>query len=146
MRRFLASAWFPFAICLVFAAVTAAAYAGLQPSGDDIGNSEIQRIARIAAWGIGPLAGGLSMLLAAILNLLRRLVRLRKIELLHPLVVLLSIGPWLILSWILTDEPRYTPIARAVIDFAARELLWGSLIACLLTILLSIPLFFPAKK
>lgn len=146
MRRFLASAWFPVLICFVFAAITTAAYAGLQPSGDDIGNSEIQRIARIAAWGIGPLAGILSMFLAAILNLIRRIVHLRKVPFLHPLVVLLSVGPWLVFSWILTDEPRYTPIARAVIDFTARELLWGSLVACLLTILLSIPLFFPTKQ
>ncbi len=146
MRRFLASAWFPLVICLVFAAVTAGAYAGLQPSGEDIGNSEIQKIAMIAAWGIGPVAALLSLILAGILNLIRRIVRLRKVAILHPVVVLLSIAPWLVFSWQVTGEPRYTPIARAVIDFAARELLWGSLVACLLTIVLSIPLLFPAKK
>ncbi len=146
MRRFLATAWFPFLICLVLAAVTAAAYAGLHPTGEDIGNSELERISTLAAWGIGPIAGLLSLILAGILNLIRRLVRARKIAFLHPVVVLVSVGPWMIFSWQLTGEPRYTPIARAVIDFAARELLWGSLVAVLLTIILSIPLLFPAKK
>lgn len=146
MRRFLASAWFPFFISLVFAGVTVAAYAVLQPNGEDIGNSELQRIATIAGWAIGPVAGLLSLIVAGILNVIRRIVRLRKVRLLHPLVVLLSVGPWLVLSWQLTEEPRYTPIARAVIDFAARELLWGSLIACALTLILSIPLLFPTQK
>ncbi len=146
MRRFLASAWFPFCICLDLAVVTAVAYAVLQPTGDDIGNGQIQQIAIYAAWGIGPVAGILSMIVAGILNLIRRIVRLRKTALLHPIVVIASITPWLLFGWQVTGEPRYTPIARAVIDFAARPLLWGSLVAILLTIVLSIPLLFPAKK
>ncbi len=129
----------------MLAAVTAAAFAGLQPSGEDIGNSEILRAAKIAGWVIGPVAGLLSLLKIGILNLIRRLLRLRKVEWLHPVVVLLGIMPWLVLGWIITGEPRYTPIARAVIDFAAHELLWGGLVACVLTLILSIPLLFPKK-
>ncbi len=146
MRRFLASAWFPFCICLDLAVVSTIAYAVLQPTGDDIGNGQIQQIATYTAWSIGPIAGILSMIVAGILNLIRRIVRLRKTTLLHPMVVLASIAPWFAFGWQVTGEPRYTPIARVVIDFAARPLLWGSLIAIILTILLSIPLLFPAKK
>ncbi len=146
MRRFLASAWYPLCISLVLTGVTIGAYILLQPSGDDIGNSQIQNIARQAAWGIGPVFGLATFILAGLLNLLRRIVRLRRVPLLHPVIVLLSVAPWLFLSWQLTGEPRYTPIARAIIDFAARELLWGSLVACMLTVLLSIPLFFSEKK
>ncbi len=146
MRRFLASAWFPFSMCLVFAGVSVAAYVGLDPTGDDIGNGQILKIAGIAAWGIGPVAALLSWLGIAILNLVRRIIRIRRVGLLHPVVVLIGIGPWLVFSWILTGEPRYTPVARAVIDFAARELLWGSLVACVLTIVLSMPLLFRKKK
>jgi hypothetical protein len=145
MRRFLASTWFPLLICVILAGVTVAAYAGLKPTGEDIGNSEIQRIALIAGWAIGPIAGLLSYFLAGILNTIRRIIRLRRKAILHPIVVLLSITPWLIFGWQVTSEPRYTPIARAVIDFAARELLWGSLIAFLVTLLLCIPAFFARK-
>ncbi len=145
MRRFLASTWFPLFVCIVLAGVTAAAYAMLKPTGDDIGNSQIQQIALIAGWAVGPIAGLLSYILIGILNTLRRLFRLRRNAMLHPIVVLLGISPWLILGWQLTDEPRYTPIARAVIDFAAREMLWGSLIAFLFTLILCIPAFFARK-
>jgi|GEM_PF-3400719 len=146
MRRFLASAWFPFLAAVVLAGVSVAAYAVLQPTGEDIGNSDIQKYAKIGGWAVGPLFGLLSLLIASILNLIRRIVRIRKVSLLHPVVVLLSVGTWLVFSWQLTDEPRFTPIARAVIDFLARPLLWGSLAAVVLTILLSIPLLFPSKK
>ena len=146
MRRFLASAWFPVCICIAFAAITALSYAILQPSGEAIGNAEIERAARIVAWCIGPIAGVLSLVLIGLLHLIRRIMRVRKVAFLHPLVILLGIISWAVFSWQITDEPRYTPIASAVIDFAARELLWGSLVACLLTILLSIPLLFPVKK
>jgi hypothetical protein len=146
MRRFLASAWFPFLMCLVLAGVAALAYAVLQPSGEAIGNSDVENITKLAAWGIGPVFGLLSLLVIGVLNVIRRVVRLRKVSWLHPLVVLLGIAPWVVFSWVLLDEPPYTPIANAVKDFAARELLWGSLVACLLTLLLSIPLLFPAKK
>lgn len=145
MRRFLASTWFPFLVCLVLAGMTAAAYVLLQPTGDDIGNSQIQRIALIAGWVVGPVAGLLSYVLVGILNTLRRLFRLRRNAILHPIVVLVSITPWLLFGWQVTGEPRYTPIARAVIDFAARELLWGSLIAFLLTLILCVPAFFARK-
>ncbi len=146
MRRFLSTALFPFLICFTFAAVTVAAYALLMPTGDDIGNGQIQEIAKLAAWGVGPVASLLSLFMAGILNLIRRIVQLRRVALLDPLVVIASIAPWFVFGWQVTGEPRYTPIARAVIDFAARELLWGSLVAILLTIVLSIPLLFPTKK
>ena len=146
MRRFLGSAWFPFCTALVLAGVTVVAFAMLKPSPDVIGNYEIASIAKIAGWAIGPVIGLLSLILAGILNLIRRIVRLRKVELLHPAVVLLSVVPWLVCSWQLTEEPPYTPLARAVIEFAARPMLWGSLVACLFVIVLSIPLLLPEKS
>ncbi len=54
--------------------------------------------------------------------------------------------PWLVFSWVLLDEPRYTGFAIAVMDFVARPMLWGSLVATLLTIILSLPLFFSSSK
>ena len=146
MRRFLGSAWFPFCTALVLAGVTVVAFAMLKPSPDVIGNYEIASIAKIAGWAIGPVIGLLSLILAGILNLIRRIVRLRKVALLHPIIVLLSVGPWVVVAWQLTEEPPFTPIARAVIEFAARPMLWGSLVACLFVIVLSIPLLLPKKS
>ncbi len=146
MRRFLASAWYPFCVCLDLAIATAVAFVLLGPSGADIGNGEIQRIVALAAWGVGPVFAVLTFLLIGVLNLLRRLLRMRKAAWLHPLVVLFGIAPSLVFAWVLLDEPRYTPIARAVIDFGARELLWGTLVASLIALVIGFPAFLPERK
>ncbi len=146
MRRFLSSAWFALLMCLVLAGVTVAAYAVLQPTGEDVGNSQVVTAFQIAGWAAGPVIGLLSFIVICILNLIRRIVRLRKKGLLHPVTVLIGIVPWLVFSWVVMDEPRFTPFARAAIDFVGRPMLWGSLTATLLTILLSIPLLFSSSK
>lgn len=146
MRRFLASGWFPFLAALALAGATAGAYRWMAPDPSAIGHSEIAKVAEIAGWAVGPVAGLLSWILAGVLNLIRRIVRLRKAAFLHPLVVLASIAPWVAFAWQITGENRYTPVARAAIDFAGRPLLLGSLVTCLAVIVLSLPLLFPAKK
>lgn len=146
MRRFPASIWFPLLTCIVLAGGTAAAFALLKPTGADVNNDQIVRAFRAAGWVAGPVIGLLSFIMMCILNLLRRTVRLRKTGSLHPIVILVGILPWFVFGWIITDEPRYTPFARAAIDFVARPMLWGTLIAALFTIMLSIPLLIPAKK
>ena len=146
MRRFARSFVCALLVCVVFAAATALAYAGLKPSGEDIGNAEIFRIVSLAAWGVGPILGIVSLLLIGLLNLIRRLVRLREVAFLHPIVLLLGVLPWLAFSIELVfKEPRFTPIARAIIDFAGRPMLWGSLTATLLVVALSIALMFSKK-
>ncbi|MBI5155739.1 hypothetical protein HZA45_00540 [Candidatus Peregrinibacteria bacterium] len=144
MRRFPASLWFAFLICLVLAGVTAAAFAMLKPVAERTGDFTL--VLQYAPYALGPLAGLLSFIAICILNGIRRLFRLRMIPYLHPVIVLAGIVPWLIFSWVLLDDPRYTPVAGVIMDFFARPLLWGSLTAFLLTILLSIPLFLPTKK
>ena len=146
MRRFLGSAWFPFLTCLVLGGVTAAAYAMLQPSGADISNGQLLKAMQIAGWAVGPVIAVLSLLIIGILNTIRRIVRLRTVGVLHLVVVLCGAVPWLIFSWIILDEPRYTAFARGAIDFVGRPMLWGSLAALIFAIILSFPLFFPTKK
>lgn len=146
MRKFLASAWFPFLACLVLGGVTVAAFAVLQPSGEDVGNSQVVAAFKIAGWVAGLVMGLLSLLLIGILNLVRRIVRLRKVALLHPVVVLLGVLPWLVFGWSLTGEPPYTAFARAAIEFVGRPMLWGALAATVFAILLSVPLLFPSRK
>lgn len=145
MRRFLASGWFPIVTAIVLAAATTGAYAWMKPLGADIGNSEIQQYATWGGWAIGSVAALLSLIVAGILNLVRRIVRVRRVNLLHPVVGLIAFGPWLIFSWVIAGEPRYTPAARAIIDFGARPLILGSFAAVLFIVLFSLPLLFPKR-
>lgn len=136
MRRFLASAWFPIVTALLLAAATVGAYAWMKPTGVDIGNSEIQKYAAIGGWAMGPIIGLITLIVAGILNVLRRIVRARRVGVLHPIVVLIPVGFWLVLGWQLAGESRYTPIARAVIDFGARPMILGSFAAVVFVALL----------
>jgi hypothetical protein len=144
MRRFLASAWYPLLICLVLAGATAGAFALLAPTDDAVGNAEIAKWARIAGWAVGPFAAIDSLIGIFLLNGIRRLLRIRWIAILHPVVILLVVGSWLVFAWILAGEPPFTPIGRAVVPFVARPLLWGSLAAVVVTLLLSLGLLAPA--
>jgi len=146
MSRFASTAKFPLLACVILAGAAVAAFAILQPSGDDIGNSQIQNIAKMAGWGVGPVIALLAFITIGILNVLRRMFRLRKVQALDAPIVLLGILPFLILAWNLTGEPRYTPIARAIIDFAGRPMLWGTFAAALLAIIVWIPSLLPKKK
>ena len=137
--------WFAFLMCLVMTGVAAAAFAVFHPPFSEL-NSDVAMAVQIGGWATGPVMGLLSLILIMILNLIRRIVRMRKIAWLHPVVVLIGTVPWLILSWMLLDEPRYTELAAVILDFIARPMLWGSLVATLLTILLSIPVFISTKK
>lgn len=147
MRRFLASAWFPFLTALLLGGVSVAAYALLKPTPDNISNGEIIRAFTIAGWVAGPAVALIGWLLMMILNLLRRLLRIRKVNVFHPLVVILGIAPGVFLAMDLTIfENRYTPFARAAIDFVGRPLLWGSLAAAIFIVLMSLTLLFPKQK
>ncbi len=148
MRRFAASAWFPVLTMFVLAAATAASYAlVIKPTGESIGNAQIQDIAKVAGYAAGPLLAFLSLILAFILNGLRRLFRIRKIAWLHPVVPFLSILPWCVFAWTMVmDEPRYTPIAHAVIDFVGRPLFLGCAAALAFILLVSLLMLIPSGK
>ncbi len=146
MRRFLASAWYPFLVCVVLAATAAGALALLAPTGEDVGNAEIVKWVSIGAWAAGPVIGLVTFLKIGVLNLIRRIVRLRKVQWLHPVVVLIGTVSTGVVAWILAGEPPFTPFARAIVEYAARPLLWGSLISSFLAILLALPIFFQRRK
>ena len=137
MRRFLSSAWFPLLACIVFACATVVAFVILKPTGSDVANDAVLRAFKIAGWVAGPVMGLLSFLLIGILNLVRRLLRIRSVGIFHSIVIILGLAPWLIFGWELTTvEPRYTDFARAAIDFVGAPMLYGSLVACVCAALL----------
>lgn len=147
MRRFLSSAWFPFSAALVLAAGCAVMFAVLKPTGADIGNEQILKAFRIAGWAAGPVIALLAFLTMLILNGIRRIIRLRSVVLLHPVIVLLGLAPWVVFGYQLTFvEPRFTAFGRAAIDFVGVPLWWGSLVAVSFTVLVSLPLLVPQNK
>ncbi len=146
-KPFLSSIWFPLLVCLALAGGATGAFALLSPEGADVTNSQLKVAGVVGGWAVGPVTGILSFVAICIVNLIRRIVRLRRVRWLDPVVVLAGIAPWFVFAWILLDEPRYTQFAIAVLDFVARPMLWGSLIAILLTVVLSIPLLLtPSRK
>lgn len=146
MRRFLASPWFPLAICIVMAAATTSAFSSLHPDGRDVDNEQIVRAFSLIGWGVGPVIGILSLIVISILNLIRRRMRIRGVSILHPIIVLAGVVPWLITAWNLTVQPPYTAFARATIGYVGRPMLWGALIACITALIFSIPLLVSTKK
>jgi hypothetical protein len=149
MRRFLASAWYPFLIALVLAGAAVAAHALLPVLDSGTTNDQLLKAFAIAGWVSGPVMGVVSFLLMMILNGIRRAIRLRGIGIGHPIVVLLGICPWCVWGCqLLFAEPRYTPFARLVIDVVGRPMFVGSAAACILTVILALGLLLPssAKK
>lgn len=149
MKRFLSSAWYPFLISLLLAGAMAAVFWILEPSGEAIGSYSVAEA--FTKYFVGYAAAGVVGLLAflaiCIVNLIRRIVRLRQVSWMHPIAVILGILPFLIFGWELTYvEPRFTPIARAIIDFIGEPMYAGSVIAVVIAILLGIPAFLPSGK
>lgn len=149
MRRFIASGWYPLLVLIAFAAATAGMVYVIDPATtSDTNQSEIVKYASMGAWAVGPVLALLSLIFIAILNGLRRLFRVRRVGWMHPVVVIVGLLPWLLIGWQLTmNEPRYTPIARAIIDFAGREMFAGSFVAIVFAVLLwALSLLFRSSK
>ncbi|TSC79225.1 MAG: hypothetical protein G01um101425_725 [Candidatus Peregrinibacteria bacterium Gr01-1014_25] len=146
MRRFLASAWYPLLIALTLAGAATGAHAGLPTLDSGVSNTQLLDAFRIAGWAAGAVMGIVSFLLMGVLNLLRRMFRLRKIAVLHPIIVLVGVTPWLAWGWqLLFVEPRFTPFARLAIDVIGRPMFVGSAVASLLAIVLALVLLLPVK-
>lgn len=148
MKKFLGSAWFAFLTTLVLAGATVAAFVFLKPMGNGIDNFTIKEIfSKYVGWAAGPVAALVSLLLIFILNGIRRIIRLRRVSLLHPIVILLGLLPWVALSWdLVMVEERNTQIANAIIDFVGRELFLGCAAAIVFVLVCSIPLLLPKRR
>jgi len=147
MRHFISSFWLPLTTALLLGVITTVVYILLAPTGFDISNGKMLDIFQKAGYGVGFFVGILLLFEVGILNLLRRILRIHTIFLLHTPIVLLAIFPWILFSWDMLGEPRYTNIAKGMIDFVARPLFWGSagsaLFICLIIV---VSLFLKPKK
>jgi hypothetical protein len=115
--------------------------------GAAVENDQIVRIFKIAGWAVGGIIALLSLILIFVLNGIRRLCKIRRVTVLHPVIVLLGTLPWL---WfgvqLVAFEPRHTPFARAAIDFVGAPMLWGALAASVFALLGFLLLLIPARK
>ena len=141
-RRFIASKKFPAITLLILAAVTTAAFWRMAPTGADISNGEIIHAFNLAGWATGIVTALISLIIYVILNLLGRLINVCRFGVSHGIGMIASLAPWLIMSWQITGEPRYTNIGIAIIDFIARPMLWGAMAATLFAVAVTLPWLF----
>ena len=146
MRRFLASAWFPCLTALVMIVVGLAMHVWL-PRPLDVTNQDLIKAFDIAGWAVGPVIAVLTLVLTMILNGLRRLLKLRQIGILHPIVMCVAIAPWLIWGWeLVMIEPHNTEFASAAIGFVGRPMFLAAFAALCFTVLVSLlTLLLPSK-
>lgn len=146
MRSFVASKKFAFITFLILVIGTTVAFALLQPTGADISNDEIVRYFSLAGWFTGLATALISALLLLIFTAIGKLLKICRFDIVHGIGAILSLLPWLIMSWQITAEPRYTNIGIAIIDFIARPMLWGSLLATLFALAFTLLTLFPKPK
>src|SRR5688572_8978828 len=94
MRRFLGSAWYPLVVSIILGGAMVGVYAIMEPSGDAIGSYSVAEAFTYVGWAAGPVVGLLVFITICIVNLIRRVVRLRRVPLMHPVAVILGILPF----------------------------------------------------
>jgi len=128
-RSFINRPWWPFLAMILFAAVYFVAYQMIAPESTDISNLKILGIFDKYAQYFGFGLAFLSLLLWYVLYGLKSLLRLGKFRLVNSITYLLGLLPWGIFSYqMVFKEPRYTDIARAVIDHVAQPLWYTVLV------------------
>jgi hypothetical protein len=115
--------WMPFLAFLAFALLFAGLSLGLRPDLAGIDNAQI--VTLFKKWT--PLAGVALGFLSMIGMYLVRLFGFRKLRLGGPILLILGYAPWLAFGYQLAyREPRYATIAKAIIAFLGKPMLYAS--------------------
>ena len=93
----------------------------------DLTNGNLLKIFNTYGVYGGILLGLISMFIGYILLGLKKLFRLGKFSLVNPVLLILSYAPWYVLANALASEPRYTDLARLVLDFLVEPIRNASL-------------------
>ena len=117
----------PFLALLLFAGLYFAAFRLFPASVADIdGEKIIAPFQRFGPYG-GVAVGLVSMVGMYILYIFRALFRLNRFRFSAPLVLMLGYAPWAAFGYQLAyREPRYAMIARAIISFVGKPLLYAA--------------------
>lgn len=122
-RSFINRAWWPFLAMLLFAVIYYLVYWFIGPAPEDIDSEKILNVFETYGQYFGFALAILSLLLWYVLYGIKSLLRLGKYSLVNPVTYLLGVGLWGILSYqIYFNEPRFTNIGRAIIDYVAQPL------------------------
>lgn len=135
----------PLLVWVLFAGIFFGISASRTPFVGDISSQQILDIFVKYARFAGAVLGLLSMVIMYILYIIRRILRLHKNSFSTPVILILSLLPWLIFGYQLVfREPRFTALARALISFFGEPMLYTSCALVGLSVLWLIVL--PFKK
>jgi len=142
-RGVLHSGWGPLLWALLFAAIFVAAYFAQKPSTLVINNATIKEVFATYGIAVGPVLALVGLLLLYVLALIKRIVGLRRLKILNPIVVLLVSGSALAFGYQLAyREQPYTDIARGIIGSLSMPLLIASAVVSVLAVLWFIVILF----
>ena len=115
--------WMPFLAFLLFALLFAGFSLGLKPDMTGISNGEMVDLFK--KWT--PLAGTVFGFLSLLGMYIVRLFGFRKFRLGGPILLILGYAPWMAFGYQLAyREPRYAMIAKAIIAFLGKPMLYAS--------------------
>lgn len=123
---FLTNSLFPVAAMLIFSFVYYLNFNTIARIKDLADSKFLEIFNNYGAYG-GLILGFLSLILGYILMGLKKLLRLNKFSVVNPAILALIYAPWYFLAEALAKEPRYTDIARLVLDFLVEPIRNASL-------------------
>ncbi|MCK9186438.1 DMT family transporter [Candidatus Gracilibacteria bacterium] len=97
------------------------------PQIKDLGNQQFLEIFNTYGVYLGILLGFLSLILGYIFFGLKKLFHLSKFSVVNPIILALIYAPWYGLGSALSGEPRYTDLARVVLDVLVEPIINASL-------------------
>ena len=112
----------------------------------DVTNGQMLDLAHRYASFLGIGLGLVSFLVVGLLYLIVRLIMRRSSRLVALILTALGYAPWLVLGWDLVyREPRYSEVARAIITYTGKPMLYAAAIVCGVA-LIGVPLTLVFKK
>ncbi len=123
------TALFPLIAFIFFGVVYMIVYSILKPVAKDIQNVQIAEIFTKNSLYVGWVFALLSMIAMYVLYLIKKIVRLGKVNFINPIILLGVLIPWYLFAIELIEkEKRYTDIARGIITYVGAPLLWTTYI------------------
>ena len=123
------SSWTPLLFFILFALAYIGVYSAFETrafaESVDITDERVFSIFSTYGALIGFVVGFLSMILGYVLTIFVRLIRLHRVRVMRPIIIMLSYAPWFIFAYdTLYIQKRYTDIGRGMITFVGPPMWW----------------------
>lgn len=123
---------------IAFAGVFFAVSKTVVKNAPDIANGQLLDIAHRYASFVGVALGLATFLVTGIVYLIARLILKKPSRLAALVITMLGYAPWLVFGWDLVyREPRYAEVARAIITYLGKPMLYSAAIVCGCALLVS---------